>query len=118
MTFERNKKIKTNEYGWVLVKLQRLNGVNELRANSYRQQSKKEFTYSNIERNTEKESNKEGSVLSKIGIKNIMKTEQYKSTNNSGIGSSNYEEKWECECGIKNVGKYCVNCGKQKPTKE
>ena len=28
----------------------------------------------------------------------------------------NNEEEWQCECGIKNKGNFCVNCGKAKPT--
>lgn len=27
----------------------------------------------------------------------------------------NVEQEWQCECGSKNRGKFCVNCGKAKP---
>lgn len=26
-------------------------------------------------------------------------------------------EEWECECGSRNTGKYCAQCGKEKPSK-
>lgn len=27
------------------------------------------------------------------------------------------QEEWDCECGNKNTGKYCGQCGKEKPQK-
>lgn len=35
-------------------------------------------------------------------------------TTNDGTVMTNHEE-WTCECGVKNKGKFCVNCGKVKP---
>lgn len=31
---------------------------------------------------------------------------------------SEMQEEWTCECGSKNKGKFCVNCGKAKPTQD
>ncbi len=45
--------------------------------------------------------------LSKQKIENIP-------TTNDKTVMTNPEE-WTCECGVKNKGKFCVNCGKKKP---
>lgn len=39
-------------------------------------------------------------------------TEEKKDIENAATTASN--EEWVCECGSKNKGKFCVNCGKQK----
>lgn len=45
--------------------------------------------------------------LNKQNIENIP-------TTNDKTVMTNPEE-WTCECGVKNKGKFCVNCGKKKP---
>lgn len=45
--------------------------------------------------------------LNKQNIENIP-------TTNDKTVMTNPEE-WTCECGVKNKGKFCVNCGKEKP---
>jgi len=53
--------------------------------------------------------------LSKQNISNVPQTNQEQmKTAMEGRAQMQSNEEWNCECGIKNDGKFCVNCGKSK----
>lgn len=104
----------------------------ELSSNSYMQQGRLVDAYSEAVQNAA--SNKSGSMngFMGIGMMNMatngmmggVSSAPWQNTQNSQMNLNNEKaevkesDKWICECGSKNDGKFCSNCGKPKTDKK
>lgn len=99
----------------------------ELSSNGYMQQGKMVGAYANAVENAASNANGSANGFMGIGMMNMatggmMGGVAQSPWNNNPNQNSNIEnnvvsgsnEKWKCECGTENEGKFCRECGKQK----
>ena len=98
----------------------------ELSSNAYMQQGKMVDAYSEAMKNAASNSNGAANGFMGLGMMNMnagntinnVTAGVWNNTENSRKDLSENEQQstseWTCECGTKNTGKFCVNCGKPK----